>query len=151
MGPSEACVKLVKQFEGLSTTAYRDAVGVLTIGYGHTGPEVVEGLTWTPEQCEAQLAGDISTHAQQMEKLVTVPLTQGQYDALTDFVYNLGAGALKSSTLLRQLNLGNYDAARECLYWVDADGRPHGWVLAGGKVLPGLVARRKAEQELWNT
>lgn len=149
MGPSEKCVEFVKRFEGCSLNAYQDAVGVWTIGWGHTGPEVVEGLQWTQAQCDAQLAGDISTHAQQMEALVKVPLTQGQYDALTDFVYNLGVGKLKTSTLLRQLNMGNYEAARECLYWVDADGRPHGWILGGNKVLPGLVERRKAEQELW--
>lgn len=161
LGPSKACDDLVLESEGCRLVTYDDArpnhvltqddtpEGTLTIGSGHTGPEVVIGLTWTQEQADLQRATDISIACQQMLALVKVDLTQGQCDALTDFVFNMGSKRLAESTLLRVLNMAQYKQVPYELYHKDADGTQHGWILAGGKILPGLVTRRKAEIELW--
>lgn len=146
---SQDCIDLVKASEGCQLRTYLDAVGVPTIGWGHTGKEVKEGLQWTLAQAEAQLAADLQIACEHMLVLVKVSLTQGQCDALTDFTFNMGAGNLKTSSLLRQLNAGNYDAVPQCLYRVDEDGGQHGWIYAGGKILPGLVTRRQKEIQLW--
>jgi lysozyme len=149
--PSHYCSTIVKASEGLSLHAYLDAAGVWTIGWGHTGPEVVEGLQWTQEQADMQLAADLAIAFEQMAALVNVSLTQGQLDALTDFTFNMGAGSLRGSTLLKVLNMKLYAQVPPELYRVEPDGTQHGWIFGGGKVLPGLVARRKAEIELWNS
>ena len=138
---SPDCLNLVKQSEGCQLRAYQDSVGVWTIGYGHTGPEVHEGLEWTQAQADAQLAADLQIACEGMMKLVTVSLSQGQTDALTDFVFNLGAGQLRNSTLLRKLNSGYRD---------EVPAELERWVYAGGEKLPGLVIRRQREVELWN-
>jgi lysozyme len=146
---SQDCYDLAAISEGMKTAAYRDPVGIWTIGYGHTGPEVVEGLVWTPEQCMLQLGADLQIACEQMERIVAVRLTQGQTDALTDFTFNMGIGRLHDSTLLKRLNQGEYSSVPYELYHVDPDGTQHGWVFAGGVVLPGLVTRRLAEIDLW--
>lgn len=139
---SEACVNLVKQSEGCQLNAYQDSVGVWTIGYGHTGSDVSMGLHWTLEQAEEQLGKDLEKACQQMQNAVKVTLTQGQTDALTDWVFNLGIGALESSTLLRKLNNGWYgEIPAEIVRWNHA----------GGNVLAGLVVRRQKEVDLWNS
>jgi lysozyme len=139
VNPSEACVALVKASEGCRLTAYRDSVGVWTIGYGHTRG-VREGQAITQDEADALLVDDLDLAATQVRGMVTVPLTQGQFDALCDFVFNLGAGRLRDSTLLRLLNQGRYqDAAAQFRFWV----------MAGGKPLPGLVTRRAAERALF--
>ena len=139
MQPSQACIDLVKSSEGCRLTAYRDSVGVLTIGYGSTGG-ITEGQTITQEQADAMLVDDLSASAEQVTALVMVPLTQGQFDSLCDFVFNLGAGRLRESTLLRLLNACQYAAAAEQF---------HLWVMAGGHPLPGLVTRRAAERAMF--
>ena len=139
MQPSQACIDLVKSSEGCRLTAYRDSVGVLTIGYGSTGG-ITEGQTITQEQADAMLIDDLSAAAEQVTALVMVPLTHGQFDSLCDFVFNLGAGRLRESTLLRLLNAGQYAAAAEQF---------HLWVMAGGHPLPGLVTRRAAERAMF--
>lgn len=140
MQPSQAAIDLIKAAEGLRLTAYRDSVGVLTIGYGSTGG-IKPGQTITPEQAEAMLVDDLDEAADAVRKLVTVPLTQGQFDALCSFVFNLGAGRLRDSTLLRLLNQGKYgEAAAQFRFWV----------MAGGEPLPGLVKRRAAERALFD-
>jgi lysozyme len=137
--PSQACIDLVKASEGCRLTAYRDAVGILTIGYGSTGG-IKEGQTITQEQAEAMLVDDLDAAADGVRKLVTVPLNQGQFDALCDFVFNLGEGRLRDSTLLRLLNQGRYgEAAAQFRFWV----------MAGGHPLPGLVKRRAAERAMF--
>lgn len=139
MQPSQSAIDLIKAAEGLRLTAYRDSVGVLTIGYGSTGG-IKPGQTITPEQAEAMLVDDLDEAADAVRKLVTVPLTQGQFDALCSFVFNLGAGRLRDSTLLRLLNQGKYgEAAAQFRFWV----------MAGGEPLPGLVKRRAAERALF--
>jgi lysozyme len=131
---------LTEQFEGLRLTAYQDSVGVWTIGYGHTGTDVHPGLTITPQQASDLLLKDIASAVAAVNRLVKVPLTQNQFDALVDFVFNAGAGNFGTSTLLHHLNAGDYAAA--------AAQFPR-WVYAGSQILPGLVARRKAVQALF--
>lgn len=136
---SDQGLKLLKDSEGCELTAYRDAAGVLTIGYGDTG-DVVEGQTITEEEAEARLASRLPYFERSVEGMVKVPLSQGQFDALVDFVYNLGSEALRASTLLRKLNAGDYAGA--------AAEFPR-WVRAGSAVLPGLVKRRAAERAMF--
>ncbi|QOZ81965.1 MULTISPECIES: lysozyme [Chromobacterium] len=133
-------IKLIQQFEGLRLKAYQDAVGVWTIGYGHTGPDVTPGLVITQAQADALLARDLSRFETGVTRLVQVPLNQNQFDALVSFSYNLGLGSLQNSTLLRLLNQRDYAGA--------AAQFPR-WNKAGGKVLPGLTRRRAAEQALF--
>jgi lysozyme len=129
-----------EQFEGLRLTAYQDSVGVWTIGYGHTGPDVHPSLTITRRQASALLLKDVASAVAAVNRLVKVPLTQNQFDALVDFVFNAGAGNFAGSTLLRDLNAGNYAGA--------AAQFPR-WVHAGNQILAGLVSRRNAEQALF--
>ncbi|MCP1292527.1 lysozyme [Chromobacterium sp. S0633] len=133
-------VKLIQQFEGLRLKAYQDAVGVWTIGYGHTGPDVTPGLVISQAQADALLARDLNRFETGVSRLVQVPLNQNQFDALLSFSYNLGLGSLQNSTLLRLLNQRDYAGA--------AAQFPR-WNKAGGKVLPGLTRRRAAEQALF--
>ena len=137
---SEKGVDLIKGFEGLRLNAYRDPVGVWTIGYGHTGADVKPGMKITQARAEALLRHDTGWAQDAVRRSVKVPLTQGQFDALTSFTYNLGAGALASSTLVKKLNTGDYAGAQKEF------GR---WVHAGGEVLLGLVRRRAAEAKLF--
>lgn len=113
-----AGLALLKLFEGCRLTAYQDQNGIWTIGYGHTGPEVVEGLVWTQEQADAQLALDASWAATAVMKSLDVMVNQNEFDALTCFTYNVGSGNEAHSTLLRLLNAGNRSgAADEFLKW----------------------------------
>ena len=151
MTPSQACIDLVKEFEGCRLTAYRDVAGVLTIGWGHVDAHIFEGMIWTQAQADNDLDDDIGCAGDYVEEFVKVPLKQGQFDALTDFVFNLGAERLAQSTLLSILNAGNYAAIPGQLFHLDAEGNPHGWIYAGGVVQPGLIRRRQAEVKLWNS
>ena len=132
--------KLLKYFEGCKLTAYQDSVGVWTIGYGHT-KGVYDGMTITQEEAEQMLLTELEEYEGYVEKYVTVPLTQNQFDALVVWVYNLGPTNFRNSTLLKELNAGNYNAAGQEITR---------WNKAGGKVLAGLVKRREAEAELFN-
>jgi len=131
---------LIKRFEGLSLEPYRCSAGVLTIGYGSTGPHVKLGQTITRAQAEMLLKLDLLRFEAAIARLVTVPLNQNQADALVSFAFNVGIGALEKSTLLKKLNDGDYNAVPSQL---------QRWNKAGGKVLPGLVRRRLAEGELF--
>ena len=135
-------LQLTMDSEGLSTVAYRDGDGIWTIGYGHTNG-VKKGDTCTPDQALAFLKFDMGTAEVAVARLVQVALEQWEADALNDFVFNLGAGALGGSTLLRKLNGGDrLGAAAEFPRWVH-DGL--------GNVEPGLVTRRNREQMLFQT
>ena len=140
---SPATLAFLKGFEGLKLTAYRDAVGVLTIGWGHTG-DVQPGQQISLHQAEILLELDANRAAAAVRRRVKVPLTPSQFDALVSFTFNLGEGRLAESTLLRQLNAGDYrGAAEELLRWDKGTVRGH-------KVaLPGLTRRRWAERELF--
>jgi lysozyme len=133
--------KLTEQFEGLQLTAYKDVAGVWTDGYGNTH-HVVPGSTITMEQAVSDLASNIEGAEFVVNRVVTVPLTQNQFDALVDFVFNLGSANFQSSTLLRLLNGGNYSGASQEF--------PK-WNHAGGVVVDGLTRRRLAEQALFNS
>lgn len=132
---------LTEQFEGLELNAYQDQVGVWTIGYGHTGPDVVSGLAITKEQAQDFLAQDILSAATCVNNHVTTELAQNEFDALVDFVFNLGQGAFTGSTLLRDLNAGSFS---------DAATQFDAWDHAGGAVVAGLLRRRQAETDLFN-
>lgn len=116
MGPrfvrtSEQGIDLLIAREGLRTTAYLDSVGVLTIGVGHTGPEVHPGLQWSPEKCREVFAADIVRFETAVNESVKVGLEQYQFDALVSFAFNVGEGALRSSTLVKRINAGDLDGA----------------------------------------
>ena len=133
--------KLTEQFEGCKLTAYPDpATGgsPWTIGYGHTGPEVHLGLTITQEQAEELLMEDVKKAAATVNTKVTTDITQEEFDALVDFVFNVGAGNFNASTLLKKVNAGDIQgAANEFLKWD----------MAAGKHMAGLLKRRHAEAE----
>lgn len=132
----------LKQWEGLRLTAYKDSGGVLTIGYGHTGPDVKAGMTITEAQAEMLLMRDLSRFEQSVERSVKVPLTDNQFGALVSFAYNVGTSAFEGSTLLKKLNAGDYSSVPSQLAR---------WNKVGGKVLAGLTNRRAAEAGLWAT
>jgi lysozyme len=124
--------------------------GSLAIGYGHHGPEVMLGLQWSTWHAEDICDQDIQTAYREMIALVKVPLTQGQVDALVDFVFEEGSGRLAESYLLTVLNEGRYAAVPDQLVRQDEDGTWHGWVFAAGEPSMGLIARRQAEVQLWS-
>lgn len=141
---SDRGIALIKEFEGLETTAYPDpgnpATGEpWTIGYGHTRG-VRRGDTCTEEQATEWLREDVRGAEGMVRNLVDVMLTQNQFDALVSFVFNVGATAFGNSTLLRLLNQWNYEGA------ADQFKR---WNRGASGVLPGLVRRRDAERDLF--
>ena len=134
----------IKEHEGLRLVAYLDSVGIWTIGYGDTGPDVVKGLVITKEQAENRLSKRLVEFEGYVNKAVKVKLTQNQFDALVSLVYNIGPTNFNNSTLLRKLNASDYaGAADQFLVW--NKGRVDGKLV----VINGLVNRRKAERELF--
>ncbi|KWK91792.1 muraminidase [Burkholderia ubonensis] len=134
-------IELIKHFEGLRLARYLDAVGKPTIGYGHLIlPHERFTHPLTPAEADALLRQDLRSAELSLRKLLRVPVTQQQFDALMSFVLNLGSGRLRSSTLLRYLNAGApARAADQFLVWNKAGGRP----------LAGLTRRRQAERALF--
>lgn len=137
-------IAVAHYFESCKLVAYPDPGSrdgtPWTIGWGHTGPEVVRGLVWTQAKADAQFLVDVARFERAVTRLVKVTLTQGQFDALVLFAYNVGEANLKSSTLLRMLNAGDYEgASKQFARWNKNDG----------KVMRGLVRRRAAEQCLF--
>ena len=142
MKTSTKGIALIKSAEGLRLKAYPDpGTGGLpwTIGYGSTSG-VTRNMVITEVQAEQMLAADLVRFERIVERLVRVPLNQGQFDALVSFTYNVGEGNFTKSTLLRKLNAGDSTSAAEQF---------SRWINAGGKVLPGLVKRRAAERALF--
>lgn len=139
MRTSQKGINLIKSFEGLRLKSYQDSVGIWTIGYGTihgTGPN----MTITNEQAERMFINDITCFEPELDRLVNVPLTQNQWDALMSFIYNLGAANLGSSTLLRLLNGGDYAGAAAHF---------SRWNKARGRVLAGLTKRRLTEERIF--
>jgi lysozyme len=136
---SQTGIDLIKRFEGLRLNAYRDAVGVWTIGYGHTAT-AKPGQRISAERAEELLRRDLETFERGVERRLKVEVNQAQFDAMVSLAFNVGLGAFGKSTLLRLVNRGAYSAA------ADQFGR---WVYAGGRKLRGLVRRRQAERELF--
>ena len=119
---------LVKEFEGLRLKAYKCPAAVWTIGYGHTSaagsPEVNPGMEITKDEAEEILKRDMVQYEAGVEKLVKVELTQGQFDALVDFAYNAGVGALAKSTLLKRVNEERFDdVPAEFMKWTKGGGK----------------------------
>jgi lysozyme len=129
--------QLTEGFEGCRLIAYQDQVGRWTIGYGHT-QGVKQGDSCTPQQAEALLTADMAWAEAFVNHIVTRTLTQGEFDALVDFTFNLGSGNLQSSTLLKLVDEGQFEAAAKEF---------EKWDLAGGKVVAGLLRRRQAEEK----
>jgi lysozyme len=136
MNISAAWVEIIKSYESCRLTAYWDKKG-WSIGWGHQDPGIKEGDVWTQQQADAQLMADIAGAESCVNHLVEVKLTQGEFDALVDFVFNLGCADLKGSTMLRLLNTGNYwGAATQFDLWDHVNGA----------VVAGLLRRRMQEK-----
>jgi lysozyme len=128
----------VTRFEGTRYSAYADAAGVWTICEGHT-QGVKPGDTATPEQCTDYRNADLLVASDGVDSCVHVPLSVGERAAFVDFAFNVGVPAFCRSTLTRKLNSGDHAGACQELMR---------WTYAGGKQLPGLIARRDAERQL---
>lgn len=144
---SEKGLAMIEKFEGCLLKASNKLDGVWTIGYGQTGryygKRVRRGMTTTKAEAHAWLRDhSIKTYEDAVTQAVKVPLNQNQFDALVSFTYNVGVGALKQSTALRKLNAGDYAGAADALTM---------WTKCNGKVLAGLVRRRKEERALFLT
>lgn len=144
---SQKGIEHLKLSEGLRLKAYQDTGKVWTIGYGHTsaagGLKVYQGLTITNAQAEQLLKDDLARMTYPViKRLVKVDLTQGQFDALCSFIYNLGEGQVSTSTLLKLLNNKDYKGA---------SGQFGRWVYDNGKKFDGLVTRRENERKLFES
>lgn len=139
----EKAIELIKEFEGFKETAYKCPAGVWTIGYGWTHG-VKEGDTITEEKASELVQQEVAKIAGQLEATlgtdVFASLTDNQVCVLIDFVYNLGLGNFKDSTLCKMIKSGQI---------MEAGNQFERWVKSGNKVLPGLVNRREAEKKLW--
>jgi len=140
MNVSPNCAAITKQFESCQLEAYQDPIGKWTVGYGHTGPDVYAGLKIDQARADYLLMLDLQSAQNTVNNLVEPQINQNQFDALCDFVFNVGAGNFKGSTLLSLVNAKDFDAATKEF---------SKWNKAGGKVLPGLTKRRAAEAELF--
>lgn len=127
---------LTESFEGCRLSAYQDQAGIWTIGYGHT-KNVRPFDRCTQELAERWLQEDVQEAVYIVNRLVKVQLTQGQFDALVDFVFNLGGVNFEHSTLFLMLNQGRYE---------DAADQFERWAYAGGQKVAGLLRRRQAEE-----
>lgn len=128
--------------EGIRLNAYQDVVGVWTVCYGHTGNDIMLGKTYSKAECSALLNKDLATVARQINPYIKAGIPETTRGALYSFVYNVGAGNFKTSTLLYKINQGDTKGACEQL---------RRWTYAGGKQWKGLVTRREIEREvcLW--
>lgn len=146
---NQATIDLIKEFEGFRARAYRDAVGVWTIGYGHTSlagpPAVRPGMRITRKEGERILRRDVERFAAGVVEALgphAAKLNDNQFGALVSFSYNVGLGALRRSSVLKAVKAGRLD---------DVPGKLMLWTKAGGRRLKGLVRRRRAEGRLFVT
>ena len=130
---------LIKEFEGCKLTAYKDSVGVWTIGYGHTR-SARQGMVITQAQADELLALDVAAHAAGVYKALQVKLEQHQFDAVVSLAFNVGVSAVRNSTLMKMTNRGDVKPAA---------AQFDRWNKAGGKVLAGLTRRRAAERKMY--
>ena len=135
---SATCLVGIATHEGYRSEAYKDTVGIPTIGFGETAG-VKMGDKTTPERALVQLLESTEKHADAIRQCIRVPLYQNEFDAYVSLAYNIGTGAFCKSTLVKKLNQGDYTGACNEI---------RRWNKAGGKVLPGLVKRREAEYEM---
>ncbi len=139
MKTSQKGIDLITKFEGFRARAYKCPAGVWTIGYGHT-KGVKAGQSVTLEGAQDLLRQDLKNFEDWVTKLVKVELTQGQFDALVSFCFNLGPGALDSSTLLKLVNQQKFALAADQFKRYNK---------ASGVELSGLTKRRQAERDLF--
>ena len=156
MKTSEAGKKFIKLKEGLKLETYKCSSNVSTIGYGHTGSDVHAGMKITVEEAERLFSMDLYVHENNVNKLVKVPLTQGQFDALVSLEFNIGYGSFRSSSILRLVNEKKYDEACKRFLFENPNAKTPEekykgcWVFNNQKkVVAGLVQRRKEEQEMF--
>lgn len=144
MKPSESCYSLIRSFEGKRLKAYKDSVGIWTIGFGTTfypdGSKVKPTDSITEERADFLLKWQVLTKSGEVDKIVK-GVNQNQFDALVSFAYNLGSGALKKSTLLKKLLVDPNDKSIEEEFLK--------WNKANGIALTGLTKRRQAESDLY--
>ncbi len=130
---------MIKPLEGIEYQPYRDVVGVLTVCYGHTGADIIEGKTYTQKECEQLLEQDLAKVKAQIDPLIILSISEHTRAALYSFTYNVGVGAFTRSTLLKKLNSG--DVALAC-------NELKRWVYAGGQKWKGLITRREIEEDV---
>lgn len=135
-------LELIKSFESCRLKAYRDIVGVLTIGYGHTGEDVSPDLVITQDEANELLRSDLQRFCDGINDLLEVDVSQNQFDAMVSLAFNIGLGNFGKSLLIRCVNKNNM---------LDAGSQFARWDHAGGKTVPGLVRRRAAERALFLT
>ena len=124
MRTSPAGIDAIKGFERCVLKAYRCKAGKLTIGWGHTGADVTEGLTWSLEQAETALRRDLERFEKAVGEAIKRPLSQGQFDALVSLSFNIGTEAFRTSTLVKRFNAGDTKAAgAEFIRWNKVRGR----------------------------
>ena len=142
---------LLTQDEGTRYKPYKDIGGVWTVCRGHTGPDVIEGKTYTQKECDAFLKADTEKHGNAVLRCTKVPLNQNQYNAFTRFTFNVGAWRFCNSSVVKKLNAGDYQGA--CRAMLDYKGVCHkkdakGKCVPGYyEVIPGLLKRRKLEYQ----
>jgi lysozyme len=142
MTMSDAGLALTKSYEKCATLAWWDDIGQRwTIGWGHTGTDVCQGMIWTQDYADAMLVKDMQKSVDELNRRVLVPVTQHEFDALADWLYNVGPYSLESSTLLALLNDRNYHGAAAQL---------ERWDHSHGVVILGLLRRRIAEEQEFN-
>lgn len=144
---NQATFDLVEEFEGLRLKAYKDAVGVWTIGYGTTaaaglGIDPKAGMSITEAEAKSLLAEGLERFAASIRPKITAPINDNEFGAFLSLAYNIGPGAFAKSSALRKFNAGDKAGAADAILL---------WNKAGGKVLAGLTRRRKAERELFMT
>lgn len=141
MTPSQACIDFIKGFEACRLDAYLPTPDdAPTIGFGSTGPDITLGMTWTQTQADDRFASDLAAFAAGVSAAVTSPTTQGEFDAMVSFAYNVGLGAFEDSTLLRLHNASDY---------ANVPSQFGRWNKQNGKVLAGLTRRRAAEASMY--
>ena len=142
MNIGEAGLAIIKKWEGCRLVAYLDVVGVWTVGFGDTGPDVVKGLRITQDEADRRLADRLAREFEPgVEKaLGQAPVRQNQFDAMVSLAYNVGVGTFSRSSIVRHHIAGDYDAAADAFLL---------YRMAGGKVYDGLVRRRIEERGLY--
>ncbi|WP_373278392.1 lysozyme [Shimwellia blattae] len=128
--------------EGVRYRPYQDVAGIRTVCYGHTGKDIIPGKTYSQAECDELLSHDLATVARQIAPYIRVPVPETTRGALYSFVYNVGVGNFKTSTLLRKINQGDIHGACDQL---------RRWTYASGRQWQGLITRREIERQvcLW--
>ena len=146
MKTSQSGIALIIKFEGFRNKAYRDSVGIWTIGVGHTSmagpPKVTAGMVITDDQAREILAADLAIFEASVMKVLNLSPSQNQFDAMVSLCYNIGGGNFAKSSVVRLFNLGDFEGAAKAFAM---------WNKAGGRVLAGLTTRRAKEAALFRT